>query len=1036
MHRSDPTNALRRLRLLLLLAALAVLPAGSALAAACDDGLDNDGDFFTDYPNDPDCADPTQDDEVGPEPPYTAHFAAEPTGSAPELVLPTLRVTALGEAVRVTNAPDEQGGLGVDGFGAEADFVDVGETLVFFFEEGGLPRTARDVAYRVHAGPGPVGSFPGEVQIDLFDHDGNPTGSSLVNQGLGTRDVSLLFGTNQIAAFAIRPLQHPIRISGLLFTINAACEDGLDNDGDFFSDYPNDADCADPTQDDEVGPEPPYTVHFAAEPAGTSPQLVFPTLRVMALGEQVRVTNASDEQGGLGVDGFGAEPDFVDVGETLVFLFEEGGLPRTARDVAYRVHAAPGGVGPFPGEVQIDLFDHDGNPTGPTLVNQGLGTRDVSLLFGTSQIAAFAIRPLQHPIRISGLVYTINAACEDGLDNDGDFFSDYPNDADCADPTQDDEVGPEPPYTAHFAAEATGSSPEVVFPNLRVMALGEQVRITNASDEQGGLGVDGFGAEPDFVDVGETLVFLFEQDGLPRTARDVAYRLHAAPGAVGNFPGEVQIDLFDHDGNPMGPTLVNQGLGTRDVSLLFGTSQIAAFAIRPLQHPIRISGLLFTINASCEDGLDNDGDFFSDYPNDADCADPTQDDEVGPEPPYTVHFAAEPAGSSPQLVFPTLRVMALGEQVRVTNASDEQGGLGVDGFGAEPDFVDVGETLVFLFEEGGLPRTARDVAYRVHAAPGGVGPFPGEVQIDLFDHDGNPTGPTLVNQGLGTRDVSLLFGTSQIAAFAIRPLQHPIRISGLVYTINAACEDGLDNDGDFFSDYPNDADCADPTQDDEVGPEPPYTANFRVLPNGQLPELVIGGLRVGALGETLSLNESLADEFGGLGVAGFGPDDGFVDVGETLVFTFGSGQPRNARDVAYRLHAAPGAVGPFPGEVQIDLLDRAGNPLGPTLVTQGLGTRPVSDLFGDSRIEAFALRPLQHPIRVSGLVYTLNPTCSDGLDNDGDGFVDFDGGGVGQADPQCAGNPAAAENAPGCGLGFEAVPFLVLWRSLRRRRRS
>jgi hypothetical protein len=65
-----------------------------------------------------------------------------------------------------------------------------------------------------------------------------------------------------------------------------------------------------------------------------------------------------------------------------------------------------------------------------------------------------------------------------------------------------------------------------------------------------------------------------------------------------------------------------------------------------------------------------------------------------------------------------------------------------------------------------------------------------------------------------------------------------------------------------------------------------------------------------------------------------------------------------------------------------------------------------------------------------------DPQCDDDADNDGDGGVDFDGGpGAGDPDPQCAGRPARNRELPGsCGLGAElALPLLAL-RRLRRAR--
>ena len=70
--------------------------------------------------------------------------------------------------------------------------------------------------------------------------------------------------------------------------------------------------------------------------------------------------------------------------------------------------------------------------------------------------------------------------------------------------------------------------------------------------------------------------------------------------------------------------------------------------------------------------------------------------------------------------------------------------------------------------------------------------------------------------------------------------------------------------------------------------------------------------------------------------------------------------------------------------------------------------------------------------------------CKDGIDNDRDGFIDFDGGlhfhgkALGLADPNCVAPGRIKETAnvtPGCGLGPELVPFLVILAAARRRSR-
>jgi PKD repeat protein len=65
------------------------------------------------------------------------------------------------------------------------------------------------------------------------------------------------------------------------------------------------------------------------------------------------------------------------------------------------------------------------------------------------------------------------------------------------------------------------------------------------------------------------------------------------------------------------------------------------------------------------------------------------------------------------------------------------------------------------------------------------------------------------------------------------------------------------------------------------------------------------------------------------------------------------------------------------------------------------------------------------------------PACDDDLDNDGDGKIDWDGGsGGGPPDPECKGDPRrTSERASACGLGFELTALVPLLAAARRRRR-
>jgi uncharacterized repeat protein (TIGR03806 family) len=119
--------------------------------------------------------------------------------------------------------------------------------------------------------------------------------------------------------------------------------------------------------------------------------------------------------------------------------------------------------------------------------------------------------------------------------------------------------------------------------------------------------------------------------------------------------------------------------------------------------------------------------------------------------------------------------------------------------------------------------------------------------------------------------------------------------------------------------------------------------------------------------------------------------------------------------------------------------------------------RPCADGVdndGDGRVDAPA-----DPGCRNDASPTESPRCQDGLDNDGQAGIDFDGGAsldldldgfvdaafnpatppVGAADPQCAGLAWKSQEKPqtgSCGLGFELVLALPLLARLRRQRRA
>jgi len=96
------------------------------------------------------------------------------------------------------------------------------------------------------------------------------------------------------------------------------------------------------------------------------------------------------------------------------------------------------------------------------------------------------------------------------------------------------------------------------------------------------------------------------------------------------------------------------------------------------------------------------------------------------------------------------------------------------------------------------------------------------------------------------------------------------------------------------------------------------------------------------------------------------------------------------------------------------------------------------DTWSDGGAIAHNLTAPDAPSATVTATFEALPRCSDGLDNDGDGRVDWDGGGVGLPDPSCFGL-ASHSTESGCGLGFESAPIvagLFAWRRRRARLRT
>jgi hypothetical protein len=199
-----------------------------------------------------------------------------------------------------------------------------------------------------------------------------------------------------------------------------------------------------------------------------------------------------------------------------------------------------------------------------------------------------------------------------------------------------------------------------------------------------------------------------------------------------------------------------------------------------------------------------------------------------------------------------------------------------------------------------------------------------------------------------------------------------------------------------------------------------------------------------------------------------------LETGETYPFavTVGAGEPLRVTLVWTDYPAAPGAGSPL---IVNDLDLEVSGPEGVFLGNNFVGTASVpttvkavpdrynvvENVFIPSAaggtyviaVHGFQVSQDQLPSSTAvdqpfSLAWTgsVVPACSDGLDNDGDGRIDFDGGllALGEGDPDltepdggCNGNPDRASEVPyrPCGLGAELPVVLGLLGWLRRRAR-
>ncbi len=487
------------------------------MPSACGDGIDNDGDGKTDFPMDPGCSsldDTSEADScpgVGPNCPecsdgvdndgdgmtdYPADTNCTSPGQASEGCPSTDGVTALTMPV---TGPDTTVGLNNDVRPACASSTGMAPDKTYSLQ---LPALKNLSIVGVSSFDGVLALYDstcGGTALACSDpetitRNNSPAGQYFLvvdgwSTGSGTTTLTIS-GTIQNGGNCELPLAQ----SGALVCGNgfaclgtagsrtcrpAACNDGLDNDGDGIADYPNDPGCASPNDTDESdncpnGPGCPacsdgldndgdLLIDYPNDPScgtasGTSEacpasEAVQPLVLPMTSGTTVGAVNDGTTSCGSSTNTAGdltyslTVPTLSSLRITNVNTFDAavqlldstcGGTPLQCADEPENIVLGAVAAGTY-----YYVVDGYSSATGPYSINlagtiatgascEGVLAQSGALTCGSG----FACKGA------TGARTCQVAACGDGVDNDTDGKTDYPLDPGCSSPSDDDETDP------------------------------------------------------------------------------------------------------------------------------------------------------------------------------------------------------------------------------------------------------------------------------------------------------------------------------------------------------------------------------------------------------------------------------------------------------------------------------------------------------------------------------------------------------------------------------------------------------------------
>ena len=788
----------------------------SSPLAQCQDGIDNDSDTDTDWPADADCNSEQDNDESGILP--EADLSIQKTGTSSIASGNTLVYT-----VTVTNnGPDTSTGVTI------TDPIPVG----LVFNAGSSDPSCAQNGTSILCNNATLGSGQTLIVDIAFDISSSVACNSTIQE------------ITYVSSLTNDPDFSNNQSNVVLTTVTCTeCSDGIDNDGDGATDWPNDFSCSDANDDNENDPLAQCQDGIDNDSNGF---IDYPNDLGCA-------SEQDDDESGFNP---AEEADLGIVKSAVSNISSGGNLLYTITAINYGPDTATGvivtDVLPTGLVFNSVLSDTECNASGSTVlcdIGTLSGSTSETLFIVSSVESAACNSVLQNTASISASTNdpdlgnnqsaTVSTTvtcpqCSDGIDNDGDGAVDWPNDFSCSDANDNDESSPLAQCQDGIDNDLDGDTD---FPaDSDCSSLQDDDESGIAPDADLTIAKTGTSA----VASGGLLVYtITATNNGPDTATGVVITDSIPLGLVFNA-GSSDLSC-SQSGTDILCTNAALGSGqTFVVDIAFDvTTGLACNAI--VQNTASVTSSTNDPNPGdnqsttvsttvicpeCSDGIDNDSDGATDWPNDFSCSDANDNDESSPlaqcqdgldnDFDTFFDFPADPECASAQ--------------------DDDESGIAPDAdltiAKTGTSSVASGGTLIYtVTATNNGPNTATGVTV-TDQIPTGLVFNSGSSDISCSQ---SGTDILCTNAALGSGQtfiVDIAFDvTTGLACAAV--IQNTASVTSLTNDPNLGdnqsatvsttvtcpqCSDGIDNDGDGATDWPNDFSCSDANDDDESSP--------------------------------------------------------------------------------------------------------------------------------------------------------------------------------------------------------------------------